>query len=263
MRRLRGLAGVALLSALGCIGCSQPGPVTLHVLTYNIHHGAGLDGKIDLERIAKVIRESQADLVALQEVDRGTRRASDADQPAILAKLAGMQAVFEKNINIQDGEYGNAVLSRRPIEAYQNHLLPRFGESEQRGLLEVHVRLGRRKLVFLATHLDHRGDDTERLASMARVQELSARLGDVPVILAGDLNATPDSRVMVEAAGWLRDTADVAEGVPLSFPANQPDRRIDYILYRDDPQMRCVAYRVLPEAVASDHRPVLAVIEVD
>jgi len=141
-RNLCQLVAWSILAVLTLTGCVSEHPVTVRVLTYNIHHGEGMDGQIDLERIAAVIRETEADLVALQEVDRGVERTSRADQPGHLGELAGMHAVFEKNIAYQGGEYGNAVLSRFPVEHHQNHHLPRLLPNEQRGLLEVHVRAG-------------------------------------------------------------------------------------------------------------------------
>src|SRR5690606_4366306 len=99
-------------------------PLRLRVLSYNIHHAEGVDGKLDLERIAEVIRAAKPDLVALQEVDRNARRTGSVDQPAELARLTEMQVVFGSNIELQGGHYGNAVLSRFPIASERNHLLP-------------------------------------------------------------------------------------------------------------------------------------------
>ena len=72
----------------------------LTVLSYNVHHGRGADNKIDLGRIAKVIKDSGADLVALQEVDKLTSRANGVDQAKELGKLTGMHAVFGKAIDL-------------------------------------------------------------------------------------------------------------------------------------------------------------------
>ena len=73
----------AVLAWVLLVGCSEPGATRLRVLSYNIHHGEGLDGRIDLERIASVIRASEADLVALQEVDQSTERSGGVDQPVL------------------------------------------------------------------------------------------------------------------------------------------------------------------------------------
>src|SRR5688572_31668602 len=89
---------------------------TFRVMTYNIHHGEGMDGKVDLERIAALIQNEQADIVALQEVDKGVERTARRDLGAELARLTGMQCVFSNNYHFQGGEYGNAVLTRFPIK---------------------------------------------------------------------------------------------------------------------------------------------------
>ena len=112
------------LSVLICVLAVLPASVAwaelpdeIRVLTYNIHHGEGVDGKFDLPRIADVIKLASPDLVALQEVDQGTARASGVDQPAELARLTGMKVVFGRNIDFQGGGYGTAVLSRLPVKA--------------------------------------------------------------------------------------------------------------------------------------------------
>ncbi len=261
MKRIVTLIAVVLLTVLA--GCAESRQVTLRVLTYNIHHGEGMDGRIDLERIAGIIRRSEADLVALQEVDRGVARSGGIDEAERLGELTGMQAVFEKNIDFGGGEYGNAVLSRRPVEFRENHFLPQSPGGEQRGVLEVHVRVGEQKVIFLATHLDHRADDGERMNSMAVLKELAASHADEPIIVAGDFNAVPESRVLAEAMNFLSNSCEVADSCECSYPADKPAQRIDHVLFRQRSGWRCIACRVLSEPVASDHRPVLAVFEVE
>ncbi len=90
-------------------------PFRIRVLCYNIHHGEGIDRELDLQRIARVIQSVSPDVVALQEVDRKTARTGRVDQPAELARLLKMTVVFEKNIDFQGGQYGNAVLSKWPV----------------------------------------------------------------------------------------------------------------------------------------------------
>lgn len=252
-----------LVAIANCTGCAPREPITFRVLTYNIHHGEGMDGKIDLERIADVIRRSQADLVALQEVDRGVGRSGGVDQPAKLAALTDMQAVFEKNIDVQGGEYGNAVLSRFPVVSHQNHSLPNVPGNEQRGLLEVRVQIDGEKLAFCVTHFDHQANDGERIASVAALRELIGNWEETPVIVAGDLNATPESRVVRQMRSFLRDTSMDAKAESPSFPADAPDRQIDYIFYKALAGLRSAEHHVMPESVASDHRPVVAAFTLD
>ena len=111
----------------------------LRVLTYNIHHGEGLDGRLDLARTAAIVSGADPDLVALQEVDRGTRRTGGQDQVAELERLTGMHAVFGKAMDYQGGAYGVAVLSRSPIRRISNRRLPGSPDREPRTALSVDV----------------------------------------------------------------------------------------------------------------------------
>lgn len=236
-------------------------PAQLRVLTYNIHHGEGLDGKLDLQRIANVIKSVAPDVVALQEVDRNTRRSGGVDQAKELARLTGLEPLFEKNIEFDGGEYGNAVLSRVPYRRHRNHALPRFDEGEQRGLLEIELQWPTESdtLRFLATHLDHRKPDGERLASARVIETLLHARPDGPTLLAGDLNARPDSSVLnLFRASW--SSAAPREG-SFTFPADKPIRQIDYVLLNPAARWKVIEHRVLDEPVASDHRPLLAVLE--
>ena len=76
----------------------------LRLVAYNIHHGEGMDGKLDLERIARVIAAEKPDLVALQEVDKGCKRSGSIDQAAKLAEFLKMDHRFGKFMDYQDGE---------------------------------------------------------------------------------------------------------------------------------------------------------------
>ena len=121
--------------------------MTLTLLSYNIHSGVGLDGALDLGRIADVIAASGADLVALQEVDRHRREQSRfEDQPGLLAERLGFHLAYAANLDDEPArpgapraQYGTALLSRLPLEDPANTLLPCFRGSEQRGLLEATV----------------------------------------------------------------------------------------------------------------------------
>lgn len=232
-------------------------PQELRVVTYNIHHGEGTDGKLDLERIAAAINAEKPDLVGLNEVDQGCGRSQGIDEPAVLAKLTDMTHVFEKNIDHDGGKYGNAILSRLPIVRHENHKLPSDYEGEQRGVLEVEVGDANDSLLFLCTHLDYRPNDHERLASIETIEKLVAARDGKPVVLVGDLNAVPESKVMETfAKTWARSNSK-----PLAtFPAAKPEKQIDYVLFRPAAEWEVVETRVLEEPVASDHRGMMAVL---
>ena len=178
------------------------------VMTYNIHHGAGLDRKVDLQRIADLIKQEQADIVALQEVDKGVERTARRDCPAELAALTGMTCVFSNNYHFQGGEYGNAVLTRFPVKRWTNRHYQMLRPGEQRGLLQIVLDVHGRELVFMDTHIDYRGDDTERLQNAAEILEAMKAYSGRPMILCGDFNDTPGSRTHQKLAqdsrmpGW-------------------------------------------------------------
>jgi endonuclease/exonuclease/phosphatase family metal-dependent hydrolase len=254
-----GLAGIWVLLA-GSVVLQGAEPLRLRVLSYNIHHGEGVDRKVDLPRIAEVIKSVKPDLVALQEVDSGVRRTEGIDEPQELAKLTGMKVVFGNNIRYQGGDYGNAVLSKLPIKRHKNHPLPSFYEGEQRGVLEVKVEtnvLGQ-TVLFFATHLDYRPADGERLASVKFINDLVTSRKARPALLAGDLNATPDSTAL---RGFKKLWTSVNEEDLPTFPVEKPTRQIDFILFHPAERWKAVETRVLDEAVASDHRAIFAVLE--
>ncbi len=250
----------------------KPSRPTLRVLCYNIHHGRGVDGQVDLLRLAKVIRATDADLVALQEVDNKTGRTNQVDQTAELARLTGLFGVFGKAIDYDGGEYGQAVLARFPIGKGTVHTLPGTPAQEQRIAFEVRINCKwpqkqtadlpapqnaqRHQLAFVTTHLHHRNAQF-REQQVAKLNQLFTQAKH-EVILAGDLNATPESQAMGQfEKGW---TVATAEPELLTYPASKPTKQIDYILFRSA-RLRSLSAEVLNEAVASDHRPVLAVLE--
>ncbi|MEJ7591136.1 MAG: endonuclease/exonuclease/phosphatase family protein [Planctomycetaceae bacterium] len=232
---------------------------TLRVLSYNIHHAEGIDGKLDVARIARVISDCQPDLVALQEVDKLVERTKSVDQPSELARLTNMHVVFGANIPLQSGHYGNAILSRFPVTHSENHLLPCFNAGEQRGVLEAIIELSdHTSLRLLGTHFDHRSDDTERQKSASAVLSLIKDSYERPAILAGDLNDTLSSPTLNLLIQHWSLTSEEAQP---TTPVVNPDRQIDFIFFRPALRWKVVESRVLEEANASDHRPILAVLE--
>jgi len=229
----------------------------LRVMTYNIHHGEGLDGRVDLERIASLIREQEVDLVALQEVDRGVARTDRADQPAELAALTGMTVVFSNNYAYQGGEYGNAILSRWPVVASSNRHYRMERTGEQRGLLEARIDWPGQPLRFMSTHLDHRPDDTERLANVTEIREEVLRKLGLPVILAGDFNDYPGRALHQQLKTFLADAWEQAgQGPGFTFSSREPDRRIDYVWVAEGRGFEPASARVVGSE-ASDHLPLV------
>jgi endonuclease/exonuclease/phosphatase family metal-dependent hydrolase len=241
-----------LFSLLTAAAAMAEQPRELRVMCWNLHHGVGEDGKLDLERIAAVIRSQKPDLVALQEVDKNCRRSGAVDQTAELAKLTGLAGVFGKAMDHDGGEYGQAILSKHPLGDTKVHRLP--GDGEPRIAFEAAVTIGGKPLRMVSVHLDHQ-QDARRLKQAESVRE-SLGAGDGPVILAGDFNDVPGSPVLrCFAGGWQ---AVAKEGPVFTSPAADPKAEIDHVLVRGLTVVSPVV--VLPEAVASDHRPLVTVL---
>lgn len=232
-------------------------PITLRVLCYNIHHGEGTDGKVDLPRLAKVISGARPDLVALQEVDHKTLRTGGIDQTAELARLTGLHGRFGRQIDFEGGQYGQAILSRDPISEVSIHWLPGVPDRERRIAVTVDMAVGEQTVKFATTHLHHiQGELRQQQAT--QLNEILAR-SSTPTILAGDLNADPDSEPL---AILIREWRLTPTSTALhTYPSEAPTKQIDYILARPADKIRVVSTEVLAERVASDHRPLLAVIE--
>lgn len=152
----------------------------LRVATFNVHHCEGIDGRLDVERVAQVIKRTGADLVALQELDRGMPRSGAVDQPAELERLTGLKVTFHPTLQRGGGEYGIGVAAREP-SSFSFRALPRVADEEPRGYLIGEVR----GVTMLATHLS-----LQRLArtrqTAALIQALERFAG--PFVLLGDLN---------------------------------------------------------------------------
>jgi endonuclease/exonuclease/phosphatase family metal-dependent hydrolase len=236
-------------------------PVTVRVLTYNIHHGEGTDGRFDLSRLAGVMTSVQPDLVALQEVDQGTERVSGVHELAELEHLTAMHAVFGKAMDYRGGGYGVAVLSRWPLVSAHNYPLPSFPDHEPRTALTVELQAGKRGplLEFTCTHLDQARGPENRLVQAQYLNDLLVRDDGRAMVLAGDMNARPDTEVMdLFGARWANPP--VAE--PSSpTPTGLPRSRIDYVLIRPAGMWRVNESRLIDEPVASDHRPLLVVLQ--
>ncbi|MFM7131210.1 MAG: endonuclease/exonuclease/phosphatase family protein, partial [bacterium] len=225
----------------------------IRVLSYNIYHGEGMDGKFNYERTAAIIKAADPDFVALQEVDKKTMRASGVDQPAELARLTGMHGIFGKQIDYSGGDYGQAILSKYPVKDSNIHWLPGIPERERRIAFEVTVERAGREMKFVTTHLHHQ-NNTFREQQAAELNRIYAD-SKVPVILAGDLNAMPESQpIAIFKKAWGFGNTDTSL---LTYPADKPVRQIDYVLFRPMGLYRVTQQKVLDEPVASDHRPVL------
>ena len=236
----------------------QKDGLKLTVLSYNVRHCSppASPSLIDVEAIAKIISDSQADLVGLQEIDVNTERSGiDLDQAARLSELTGMHFYFSKGIDYQGGKYGTAILSKFPLSDQQTLPLPAAPDTEQRTLSKVTATLpDGRKIRFANTHLDFTSD--ENAWAQATVITESLKGENVPVILVGDFNVLRESKTMEHLNEFFVSTCEM-DCMP-TIPADDPKKTIDFILFLDNRGTDVLSHKVLNEPVASDHRPVWA-----
>ncbi|MGC9364645.1 MAG: endonuclease/exonuclease/phosphatase family protein [Fidelibacterota bacterium] len=236
-------------------------PSEFRVMTYNIHHGVGTDGLYSLSRIVRIIRDYAPHFICLNEVDYKTERTYRDDQARILAAELGMEYTFARNLSLQGGWYGNAILSKYPIYFAENKIFSTAENHEPRSVLHAILSVHEKKLHVYCTHLS-----VDSVNSAGEMKELISHVLDwgleEPVILAGDLNLPPNSRVVGELTYYLNDLGSLAKVEPLTYPSVRPEKRIDYILMNDQLKPLSIQAVLNDESrVGSDHLPVFAVFQ--
>ncbi|MFL6551270.1 MAG: endonuclease/exonuclease/phosphatase family protein [Povalibacter sp.] len=229
---------------------------SLSVASYNLHSGFGMDGRRSWARLAKVLRELDCDLYALQEVDNQPGEHQESMMLERLASELNMQAIPGLRIVRRTGEYGNAILTRLPVTNVRRHDLS-HSWFEPRGALDVQVEVEGQPLRFIATHLGlRRAERRSQWRSLMTALAESPR--DVPVILAGDMNE------------WYRGAATLREAnllfgeppAPAGFPAFAPFLALTRIWVRPRPALVSIEpHRSEAARRASDHLPLKAVID--
>tara|TARA_R110002050_G_scaffold223682_3_gene359586 strand:+ start:10365 stop:11216 length:852 start_codon:yes stop_codon:yes gene_type:complete len=265
------LVGLALCfglisSATGPSNLQNTKQDAIRILSYNIriaHPPSGGWERIDLPAIGEVINRSKPDLVALQEVDVFTERSGKTvNQANELAKIMGMNFFFVKAVDRSGGDYGVAVLSCFPIVEAHGYRLPVRDsiKSEIRALALVKVQLPDGSLMaFGSAHLDHISDD-DRLLQVKTMIDVMDAYHQHPLIIGADLNMKPDNPVMSDLKEAL---IPACVNCPLTFPADNPDRTLDYILLNDqaNDQFEVLDCQTVNETYASDHLPLEVILK--
>jgi endonuclease/exonuclease/phosphatase family metal-dependent hydrolase len=263
-----------ILFAIAASGCASgrgaSSRQTVRVMTWNIHHGEGLDKNIDLDRIAERITDEKADIVAIQEVDRGVERSKKIDMITKLADITGMTYAFGKTIDYQGGDFGNAFLTRFPIFEERSVLFKKSPDAEQRGVLLLVLGIIGEEVVVANTHLDSQGNDSLRVAGVNELKSILKGYSSRATIICGDFNDIPSGRVVTQLKEEYLDAWEQAgtwEG--FTFPSDVPKKRIDYVFTnktrRPDSASSAVHLRPLSarvaKSLASDHLPLIVEFE--
>ncbi len=224
----------------------------LRLATWNIHMAIGWDGRRDLSRIAKVIRQLQVEVIGLQEVDNQIEK--DRDDLRTLVEQTGMKVIAGPTMQRTRGDYGNALLTRLPVRKVERYDLS-FKQREPRGLLIVELEWHARPLQIAVTHLGLRPG--ERREQVRRLCNHLAQQERKPLVLMGDFN---EWFIWGRPLRWLRRRFGAIRS-PATFPARWPLLQLDHVLV-DPPEclVRKSVYSTGPAREASDHLPLVAEI---
>lgn len=227
---------------------------TIRVMSYNIHHGADRNEKDRLREMGMFIKNSGADIVALQEVDSVCTRTNGVDQIKELAAITGMHYAFVPHYNYQGGAYGMGILSRYPIQNISNKRLTLLKGtlSTSTAMILADIKWNHnKKIVFASAHFAL--DDSSR---KLQAKEVISYLDKVqhPIIFVGDLNTEPEAPEINYLKQYFTDT-DTAN--VFTFPAPRAQRKIDYVFVKKSNVKKVKNYRVFINDL-SDHLPVMA-----
>ena len=241
---------------------------TFSVMTYNVHSCIGMDGQISPLRIAEVIDRCNPDIVALQELDAGLVRTEMTDQAHLIAMTLEMSFHFHSSIQVQEGGYGNAVLSRAPVRLVKSGPVPTEPLNpafERRGAVWAEVELHGSKIQVLATHFGlNRGERMSQAKAITGPEWLGHSECLPPTILCGDFNAMAGSSAYRQITRHLHDVQRGHKGkLPKgTFPVQLPFMRIDHLFVTPNLKVRHVSVPKNPlTRIASDHLPLVVTLE--
>lgn len=252
----------------------------VRVLSYNIRWGMGADGVRDLDRITDRLRDIDADIALLSEVDVNWRRSGNVDQPLYISAGAdypyhyyGASLRTWASGNTRMSHYGNLLLSRYPIVSARTVPLPTPPGRESRSAVVAHVDVDGAPWIVIGTHLGL--NSAERVQQTTRLRELAdetveaafpSRIPrrDPAIIIMGDFNARPDApeiaRLLNHDAESAIDFVDAysiaGKGPGHTFPFPDPYARIDYVFTSRSLALNVTNAEALP-VPGSDHLPVV------
>jgi endonuclease/exonuclease/phosphatase family metal-dependent hydrolase len=232
----------------------------IKVATYNIHKCVGIDRKYSPERIVDVLREVNADIIALQEVLCRSHLHARDHQAAFIAGELGMEFRLGENRQINGGGYGNATLSRFPIEDHQNYDIS-IKKYEPRGCLRSHLLVNGLPLHFVNVHMGT--SFFERRKQVHKI--LAEHVLDSPEligrrIVAGDFNEWINGvTTRLFRSNFKSVDPRLHLGRVRTFPGILPLVHLDHVYFDDSFSLRnATLHRSRTALIASDHLPIVA-----
>ncbi|MCL4258283.1 MAG: endonuclease/exonuclease/phosphatase family protein [Anaerolineales bacterium] len=228
---------------------------TFRVINYNIHDAVNTDGRVDPEALARIIEESGADVVGLQEISRGWLIWGGMDMLEWLAQRLDMQYIWGPTA---DAQWGNAILTRLPIISYTNNPLPPEDVLLLRGYLYAEIEVNGQTLHVIDTHFSEKAGQDDIRAQQASVL-VDVAAGRPATIVMGDLNSLPDSLALdvMLGGGFIDISRESGLSNTFTYPSFAADHQIDYIFISPDLQFSDFA---IPLTTASDHLPLSVTI---
>ena len=234
------------------------------IMTYNVHRCVGVDGQLDVGRIAAVIAQCRPDIVALQELDVGRLRTGAVDQAHAIANRLGMAFHFHAAMKVEEERYGDAILTPCPLKVIRAGPLPNSPSIrglEPRGALWLEIEIGGRSLQVINTHLGLLPHEQRAQAkALAGPDWIGHRDRRDPLIMLGDFNATPYASTYRTLARCLKDSRALCKGARASptCPSRFPMLAIDHVFVSGGIAIDHIEAYAAPLArVASDHLPLV------
>ena len=239
----------------------------LKVVTFNIAHGKGMDGILDLERQAELVNTYKPDIVFLQEIDMYTKRVKESNQIREFSKKVYLPyCSMETNITLEDGYYGDGIISRFPISFSTNYLMPLTDlNHEQRGILCNRIVLGTAKINLFSVHLSTYED--ERILAVKELMRIIKKIDkDEIIIIGGDFNVgvtrigkgkyTFEKRDEYEEYNILSKYLNKIENVEDTWFSKLGQGCIDTIFYSKNINVR--KFETVDSKGVSDHNAIYA-----
>jgi endonuclease/exonuclease/phosphatase family metal-dependent hydrolase len=246
------------------VGLGEAEGDTFRIVTYNIHKCRGLDGRVRPQRIVEILREIDADLIALQEVwnkNMGLLGPKEANQPLFIAEELKFYYAFGENRQLKGGGYGNVILSRFPLTIKDNLDLSQ-SRKEERGCLRTDIALSASRVLHVFNiHLGTAYLERRRQVSQLLESEILTG-SDIngPRILLGDFNEWLPGltlRLLREHFGKVDFRAKLDRR--RTYPGAFPFLYLDHIYFDDSLELKqAMAYRTRKALLASDHIPLVA-----
>jgi endonuclease/exonuclease/phosphatase family metal-dependent hydrolase len=238
----------------------------IRLMTYNVHHCTGMDGRQSPRRVAEVIAACRPDIVALQELDVGRARTRWVDQPLLIGRILEMQFHFFPTVRVAPGDYGTAILSRWPLRPRRTALLPVLADRrvENRGALWAVIDADGREIHVVNTHLGlTRGERRLQAEALLGPDWLSHPDCREPRILCGDFNMSSHREITCFDGVCVQASWRQAGPAPRTWPSILPVVALDHIFFSPDVALESVERPAgLQARLASDHLPVVATFQI-